>query len=61
MIRWYDWIAAIIAADLLLTFFVSAFTQEIWYMSMIESIIVYFIWDMWKAYCEWRKRSEIKR
>ena len=61
MIRWYDWVVAFVAAYLMLTFFIFALSVEIWYMSLIGSISVLVIWDIWKLYCEWRKEREAQK
>lgn len=61
MIRWYDYIVAIVVADLILTSFLYSITSDIWYMSLLAAITVYALWDIWKAYCEWRKVNEAKR
>ena len=53
MIRWYDYIAAFLVADLLLTVF---FTIPIF-----GAIIAYAIYEYsWTGYCEFRLRQENK-
>jgi hypothetical protein len=51
LIRYYDYAAAFIVADLMMTAF---FTIPI-----IGAIIAYVLYDIgWKAYCEFRLRQE---
>lgn len=61
MLRWYDYVAAVIAADIMLSCFLYAMTADVWYMSLIGSMAVLAAWDTWKFYCEWRKGYEAKR
>ena len=51
MIRWYDYIAAFIAADVLLTVF---FT-----IPVFGAIIAYMMYEFgWESYCQDRKENE---
>jgi hypothetical protein len=53
MIRWYDYPAAFLAADLMMTAF---FTIPI-----IGAIIAYMLYDIgWNAYCNFRLEQENK-
>lgn len=61
MIRWYDYILAIITADLMLTTFLYAMSVETWWLSLISTMAVLALWDIWKGYCEWRRGYESKR
>jgi TRAP-type mannitol/chloroaromatic compound transport system permease small subunit len=54
LIRWYDYPAALLAADLLLTTF---FTIPI-----VGAIIAYVMYEYgWEAYCQFRLRQEENR
>lgn len=61
MIKWYDYVLAVIVADFMMASFLYAMSSEIWYMSLIGSIAVLALWDFWKHYCEFRKGLESKR
>lgn len=61
MIKWYDYIIAVIVADFMLSSFLYAMSSEIWYMSLFGSIAVIALWDFWKQYCEFRKGLESKK
>lgn len=52
MIRWYDYIAAFLAADLMLTI---AFTVP--YIGFVAAYAVYEFG--WEFYCEFRKAQEL--
>lgn len=60
MIKWYDYVLAVIIADFMLSSFLYAMTVEIWWLSLIASITVLALWDFWKVYCNWRKEIESK-
>jgi hypothetical protein len=40
MLRWYDYVAAVVAADIMLSCFLYAMTADVWYMSLIGSMAV---------------------
>ena len=61
MIRWYDWVLAFIIADLLMTTFLYALSSEIWYTSVIGTVAFIALYDIWKAYCEFRKELESRK
>lgn len=60
MIKWYDYVLAVIVADFMLSSFLYAMTVETWWLSLIASIAVLALWDFWKVYCDWRKEVESK-
>jgi hypothetical protein len=61
MIRWYDWVLAVFIADLMLTSFLYSITSDVWYISLIAAIAVFASMDLWKVYCEIRRKSELKK
>ena len=61
MVRWYDWVLAFIIADLLMTTFLYALSSEIWYTSVIGTVVFIALYDIWKAYCEFRKGLESRK
>ena len=58
MIRWYDWLAAVIAADFLLAGILYSLTAPEWYMSLIGAFSAFVVWDIWNGYCLFRKNKE---
>jgi len=60
MIRWYDYVAAIIVADVMQSFiFASLFSTVFWH-SFMFSFLAYMVLDLWSdAYCKWRLKKEI--
>ena len=50
MIRWYDYIAAFIVADLTVAFFFG-----VPFGGVVAYLLVFYVWDY---YCEWRKDRE---
>jgi hypothetical protein len=61
MLRWYDYVAALVAADFLMAGALYALTADMWYMSLIGSFAALAIWDIWNAYCQLRRNHESKR
>lgn len=60
-VRWYDYAAALVAADFLMAGALHALTASAWYMSLIGSFAVLAVWDVWNGYCHLRKNYESKR
>jgi hypothetical protein len=51
MIRWYDYIAAFLAADVMATAFFS--------LPIIGAFVAWGVYELWmNVYCEWRKNME---
>lgn len=62
MIRWYDWVAAFVAAQFFFSNVVVALFAEVWYMSIIGGVATYVVWDLWNdTYIPFRKRQEENR
>lgn len=61
MLRWYDYVLAVITADLLLTSFLYAMTVETWWLSILGSLAVISCWEFWNVYSDWRRQYESKR
>ena len=51
MIRWYDYLAALLAADIMLTI---AFTIP--YVGLVAAYALYEFG--WESYCQWRLNQE---
>ena len=58
MIRWYDYLAAVIVADLILGSVITAMSSESVWMTVFGGIAVFVFWDLWNVYCNWRKNNE---
>ena len=59
MIRWYDYILAIMVADLTQTFLFAGFNATTWWQPLIYGFIAGMIWKAWdNEYCNFRKRRE---
>ena len=55
MIRWYDWIFAFIAADLMLTTLLILLTSTNMFLTFFSALSVFFLFDVWdKYYCKFR-------
>jgi hypothetical protein len=61
MIRWYDYVLAVIAADFILGFMLWGFMSTTWWEPMVAGLLAGMIWQAWsKDYCAYRLRQEIK-
>jgi hypothetical protein len=59
MIRWYDYILAIIAADFILAAIVAGFLSDVWWNSLIFGMLAGFAISLWNnQYCEFRLKQE---
>ena len=61
VIRWYDWVVALLAADFMLTnvtFAVVGAPGAAWYMQIVAAITAFFLYDLWSDYCNFRKKRE---
>ena len=61
MIRWYDYLAATLVADLILSNAMLAVFSEVFWMQIIAAIAVTFLYDLWtNVYCRFRLNMEMK-
>jgi len=52
MIRWYDYVAAVTAADLMIGFVFNG--------SIFGGMVAYMIYELWDTYyCQWRRKKEM--
>lgn len=59
MIRWYDWILAIVAADFMVVFFIRGASATTWWEPLLYGLLVGMIWNAWKTnYCSFRWQQE---
>ena len=62
MIRWYDYVAALIAADFLIANATTALVSEVWWLQILGGVGAWIIWDTWNGpYCKWRVKQEFKK
>lgn len=59
MIRWYDYVLAILAADFIISFMLSGFSATTWWEPMLYGLLAGMVWQAWsKDYCAFRLRQE---
>jgi hypothetical protein len=62
MIRWYDYVLAVLAADFIVGFMLSGFSATTWWGPILYGIAAGMVWQAWhRDYCKFRKRQEQKR
>ena len=62
MIRWYDYVAAILVADFLFANFMLAMTGPTVWLQIFGAVSVALLWDVWtNVYCNFRLKMEMKR
>lgn len=61
MIRWYDYIVALLAADVMMTFMFAGFNSTTWWEPLFFGSIAGFVFRIWeKDYCRFRLKQESK-
>ena len=59
MIRWYDWVIAILAADLIVAFGVASMTGDNFWMNILYGLLAGLVYSLWTVdYCDFIKRQE---
>lgn len=59
MIRWYDYLAAFLAADFIWANIQVALFSGVWWVSILGSMGAYFVWSLWNdTYIPFRKQQE---
>ena len=59
MIRWYDWVIAILAADLILAFGLAGITSDNFWANIVYGLLAGLVYSLWTVvYCDLRKRQE---
>lgn len=62
MIRWYDYVLAVVAADFITSFLFAGFVATTWWGPMLYGLSAGLIWQAWAHdYCVFRLRQENKR
>ena len=58
MIRWYDYIVALLAADVMMTFMFAGFNSTTWWEPLFFGLIAGFVFRIWeKDYCRFRLKE----
>ena len=61
MIRWYDYIVALLAADVMMAFMFAGFNSTTWWEPLFFGLIAGFVFRIWeKEYCRFRLKQENK-
>lgn len=59
MIRWYDYVLAMIVADAILSFMLLGFAATTWWGPMLAGLAAGVLWQAWdSAYCSYRAKQE---
>jgi hypothetical protein len=62
MLRWYDWVAAVIAADIAQTFLFVGFTALTWWEPLLFGLLAGMVIKVWEEqYCYFRLKQERNR
>lgn len=61
MIKWYDYLAAVIIADIITSIILIAITTPLWWLQLLIAFCAWFIFDLWDLYCILRLKSEIEK
>lgn len=62
MIRWYDYVLAVLAADMMITFVLAGAIATTWWQPLLYGICAGLVWQLWKTdYCAFRLKQESKR
>jgi hypothetical protein len=59
VVRWYDYLAAVLVADFILANAMIAVLGEVFWMQVLAAIAVSFLYDLWtNVYCAFRLNQE---
>ncbi len=62
MIRWYDYVFAVLAADFMLSFLLAGFNATTWWEPILYGLLSGLMWQFWNVdYCAFRLKQEMKR
>lgn len=62
MIRWYDWVAAVVLADLLLALGLASLNSTDFWANILYGLLAGFFYNAWAdTYCNFRKRVESRK
>lgn len=61
MIRWYDYIIALMAADLIQGLLFASVNTVVWWQPILYGLFAGMVWRAWEnGYCAFRLRQEMK-
>jgi hypothetical protein len=61
VIRWYDWLFAILLGDLILANLTLALVGPEWWLQLVGSLGAALLYDLWiNVYCRFRLKMEMK-
>jgi hypothetical protein len=61
-IRWYDYVFALVAADIILSFLIMGFNSTTWWEPLLYGGVAGYLARTWDdVYCNFRLRQEINR
>jgi hypothetical protein len=59
MIRWYDWVVAIVLADTIVSSSITVITSDLWLAQIFSALVIWAAWDLWTtSYIPLRKSNE---
>lgn len=59
MIRWYDYVLAVLAADAMTSFLISGVAATTWWQPILYGLCAGLVWQLWDIdYCNFRKRQK---
>lgn len=59
MIRWYDYIVAILLADVILALIVTGIISTVWWHPLVYGFFAGIVFQLWNTvYCEYRVKKE---
>lgn len=62
MIRWYDYVLAVLAADFMTGFLIAGANATTWWQPLLFGMCAGIVWQIWNTdYCAFRLRQESKR
>ena len=62
MIRWYDYVLAILAADFILSFMLWGFAATTWWEPILHGLASGMVYQTWtKDYCAFRLKREMNK
>ena len=62
MIRWYDYVLAILAADFMISFMLWGFAATTWWEPILHGLAAGMVWQAWtKDYCAFRLKQEMNK
>ena len=62
MIRWYDYVLAILAADFMISFMLRGLAATTWWEPVLYGLAAGMVYQAWKTdYCAFRLKQEMNK